>query len=657
MTKQIKAIDWYISLGLGLLALGLYSFTLAPTVLEADPGEFQFVSWLPGIAHPTGYPFYTLLGWVWTHLFIIGDVAWRMNLLSALFGGGTISLTYLIAKQIGQTTIPQTPILTYRLMAILASLMFMVNATFWSQAIIAEVYTLHALFLTLIIGLTLYQRQFTGMIAFLCGLSLTHHVTTILIAPALGLFFWLNRTQTVNEASPNNNIGFIVGRNLLILIAPLLLYLYLPWVAPNTPYATIALGQQQTLVLYENNLSGFLQHITATVFTGELQPMAVGLDRVLMVGTWFVTQVTWGGVFLSVVGLIVLLYHKQFDIAGLTGLILLIYFCFNLIYFIGDVYVLFIPVWLIVCLWIGVGSLGLAHWLASRFIKPGLTQSTHRHTQRLERVIQTKLYHLLINGFISVWLLLPVWLLIQQLPHLNQANNNAAAERWQAILAEPLPQNAILLSNDRNEIMPMWYYQYVEGLRPDLQGLFPLIVPDPAYSNVGRVLDEALRSNRPVYLMKPMPGLAVKANLQPVGTLFFAQAYTQSATYPTTATFADIISLAGYDTHQQDDQLTITLYWHPKQTMALDYTSFVHLVDSAGNGIAQHDAQPGGTFYPTHYWQPGEQLLDEHVLTLPTNITPTTYDLRVGWYHQPQPGQFENLGQAQIIGSVTLTND
>lgn len=656
MTKQIESTDWYISFSLGVLALGLYHSTLAPTVLEADSGEFQFVSWLPGIAHPTGYPFYTLLGWIWTHLFVVGDVAWRMNLLSALFGAGTVSLTYLIAKQIGQTTIPHSPILTYRLTAILASLMFMVNATFWSQAIIAEVYTLHALFLALIIGLTLYQRQFTATIAFIYGLSLTHHITTILIAPALGLFFWFNRSQTVDKTEQNRLFSLTLGRNLLIVLAPLLLYLYLPWIAPNTPYTTISLSKEQTLVLYENSLSGFLQHITGTVFTDELQPMAVGLDRIIMVGEWFVAQLTWGGVFLSLIGLTILLAHNRYDIVGLTGLIMLAYLGFNLIYFIGDVYVLFIPVWLITCLWIGLGCLGLSHWLANRFIKSRLTQSTHRHTRRLEQVIQTKLYGFLVAGFISVWLVLPLWLLFQQLPHLNQANNTTAAERWQTILTEPLPENAVLISNDRNEIMPMWYYQYVEGQRPDLQGLFPLITPDPAYSNVGRVLDEALSSNRPVYLIKPMPGLTVKANLKSIGTLFLARAYTQTATYPTNVTFGDTITLIGYDTAQQNEQLMVTLYWQPIQTMAVDYTSFVHLIDSAGDGVTQHDAQPGGRFYSTRYWQPGEQLVDVHRLNLPSDIAPTSYELRVGWYHQPQPGQFENLGQAHIIGSITLIN-
>jgi hypothetical protein len=84
-------------------------------------------------------------------------------------------------------------------------------------------------------------------------------------------------------------------------------------------------------------------------------------------------------------------------------------------------------------------------------------------------------------------------------------------------MSESIPTGAVLVSNDRNEIMPMWYYQYVEGRRLDLLGLFPLIVPGPAYADVGRVLDQALASGRPVYLIKPMAGLKSKLASSPPG--------------------------------------------------------------------------------------------------------------------------------------------
>ncbi|HXV44799.1 MAG TPA: DUF2723 domain-containing protein, partial [Anaerolineae bacterium] len=107
--SQSIRLDWAIGAGLVLSAFGLYISTLAPTVLEADGGEFQFVPWLPGIAHPTGYPLYVLLGWLWAHLLPVGEVAWRMNLLSAVLAAATVGLTYAVARQMLDATLPATP--------------------------------------------------------------------------------------------------------------------------------------------------------------------------------------------------------------------------------------------------------------------------------------------------------------------------------------------------------------------------------------------------------------------------------------------------------------------------------------------------------------------------------------------------------------------
>jgi hypothetical protein len=68
--------------------------------------------------------------------------------------------------------------------------------------------------------------------------------------------------------------------------------------------------------------------------------------------------------------------------------------------------------------------------------------------------------------------------------------------------------------------------------------------------------------------------------------------------------------------------------------MPLDYTVFVHLVDSAGKTVAQHDGQPSWEVpLPTSTWQPGEMLQDRHLLTLPADLPPGEYQLRAGVYY------------------------
>jgi len=94
--------DRLIAWGLGLAALALYGMTAAPTVATVfdDSLEFQVVLPTLGIAHPTGYPLYTLLGWLITRLLPLGDAAYRANLFSALAAALTAALLYrLLAEQ------------------------------------------------------------------------------------------------------------------------------------------------------------------------------------------------------------------------------------------------------------------------------------------------------------------------------------------------------------------------------------------------------------------------------------------------------------------------------------------------------------------------------------------------------------------------------
>src|SRR5919108_3423765 len=78
--------------GLALLGgLALYGLTCAPGVQGGDSGEFQFVGFILGIPHPPGYPLYALVGRLWTLLLPVGEVAYRMNLLSAVLAAATLA--------------------------------------------------------------------------------------------------------------------------------------------------------------------------------------------------------------------------------------------------------------------------------------------------------------------------------------------------------------------------------------------------------------------------------------------------------------------------------------------------------------------------------------------------------------------------------------
>jgi hypothetical protein len=233
---------------------------------------------------------------------------------------------------------------------------------------------------------------------------------------------------------------------------------------------------------------------------------------------------------------------------------------------------------------------------------------------------------------------------------------------WQAILEQPIPQGALLLSNDRNEIMPLWYYQYVAGRRTDLLGLFPRIVDEPGYSTVGALIDQALLSQRPVYLIKAMPGLEVKAqfaerqagDLSPLVRVI-GPAMERPPLHPRQVALAGVMRLVGYDqspsSARPGERLTVTLYWQPQSEIAYDYTTYVHLVDASGRGITQSDHPPGGEYYPTSIWRPGEVLRDDHILTVPQDVAPGVYRLVVGMYRQPS---LEPLGGPADVGLLAV---
>jgi len=76
------------------VSFALYLYTLAPTVsYGGDCGELTTCAYTLGVAHPTGYPLYLMVGKLFTAL-PVGDVAYRMNLMSASFAALTAGVLY-----------------------------------------------------------------------------------------------------------------------------------------------------------------------------------------------------------------------------------------------------------------------------------------------------------------------------------------------------------------------------------------------------------------------------------------------------------------------------------------------------------------------------------------------------------------------------------
>ena len=84
-----------------VLVLAVYVFTLPPTVVGGDSGEIVVAAWKLVYAHPPGYPLITLVGHVFCHYMLpLGEPAWRMGVLNAVFGAITAALLVLLTQQL-----------------------------------------------------------------------------------------------------------------------------------------------------------------------------------------------------------------------------------------------------------------------------------------------------------------------------------------------------------------------------------------------------------------------------------------------------------------------------------------------------------------------------------------------------------------------------
>src|SRR5512139_2783121 len=79
-----------------------YASTAPPVQVFGDPGEYTFIPWILGIAHPPGYASYTLLAALWQRLVPIGSVAFRTHLLASTVGASSATLVYLIVLRLIQ---------------------------------------------------------------------------------------------------------------------------------------------------------------------------------------------------------------------------------------------------------------------------------------------------------------------------------------------------------------------------------------------------------------------------------------------------------------------------------------------------------------------------------------------------------------------------
>ena len=173
--RQLRNPIWLLPV-IFLVFLFVFLWGAAPTVLFGDGGELQTVALSGGVAHPTGYPIFIMLGQLFGRI-LGGDPAYRITVMNSFFGAAALCALFMVLRKFGLSTG----------IALVGSMIYGLSFAFWWSAIRAEVYTLSVFMFLVSLWLVLHAfekptlaRAAAASVGL--GLTITCHVS---FAPAI----------------------------------------------------------------------------------------------------------------------------------------------------------------------------------------------------------------------------------------------------------------------------------------------------------------------------------------------------------------------------------------------------------------------------------------------------------------------------------------
>lgn len=444
--------NYFLILSTLFVAL-VYFLTLAPEVVQIDSGELAAAACTLGIAHPTGYPLFTIIGFLFTKIFFFTSKIFSLNILSALYTLGGFLFIYKInklllenfsiekpneKKQKKKTQLQSVDPNTIISLSIVSALTTAFTRTFWLQSTSVEVYSLHILLITASIYFFLKayfietsEKQLIHknnlkhwlIFAFVLGLSFTNHLTSILVLPAFAYLFF---TKFGFNKSSLKTIALM----LIPFSVALSIYLYLVISAANNPsinwgnpvdwerFKRHIMGWQYQSWIFSSTESASKQFKYFTsIFPIEFAYF--GLIFILL-GIYHLIRINKRiFVFLILLFVTTVLYSINYDINDIDSYFLLVFISSGLIITFG------------------------LHYVYEKFLK----QSQH-----------------------SIYLLfiIPLITLILNFEKVNQSDNVQYQQYTKAVL-ESADENSIIISYLWDFfISPSYYYQFVENKRKDI---------------------------------------------------------------------------------------------------------------------------------------------------------------------------------------------
>lgn len=433
----------------------VYILTLAPGVFFVDSGELAVACIKLGIAHPTGYPLFTILGRVFS-LIPSSEPIFILNFSSALFSSiAVLIFFYLVSFFISLTDrfekinpkkkkknifIPET--VNY-MISFSSSLILAFSFTFWNTANSIEVYNLHKIFLALLLFTFIKANYFelfskksdsdTGkywiLFAFLAGLSFTNHLSTMFLA--IGMIYLYFASNGFNKESFRRLLYLIP---LFVLGLSPYIYLFL-----RAEYAPVAWG-------YPHNWENFVRHISGKQFSVW---MFSSSDTMIKQFNHFIEvyprELSVFVLIIIIMGLIEL-YRADIKLFLFTLLIFVFTVLYSINYDIYDIDSYFIAAFFISVLWSGMGIKFIFKWISNMNFQ--------------ENMKKYVMYLILI--------FLPGFLLFTNYGK-NDESKNHFVKDYTFNVFNSAKQNSIIMSTQWDFwVSSSWYYQYVKGMRPDV---------------------------------------------------------------------------------------------------------------------------------------------------------------------------------------------
>lgn len=614
-TARWLANDWIVAGLVFAASLALYLPTMSPSVVAGDGGELQMLSVRLGVSHPTGYPLLLLLGWLFSHLPLGPDPAWRVSLLSALASALSMALLYLTARELRAS----------QLTAAAAALLLASAQRVWMHATAAEVYPLANLFLLL--GLWLLLRWRRGvtplwLVTLAFGFGLTHHINIRLVGPAALVFVFLVQPGILRQ--PRTWLPALAT-----LLLPLALYGFVElragyYLAQPELSGTI-LGVRKAvasgLVSPHYFSGGALSLALALDYSsGFLSSSLLGLEALPQYWDLLRLQVPVIVVPVALLGVVVLLRRDP----KASALLLLAYAltlvaALRFLASVGEDGDHFIPPYLLMGLWFAVGADAIIVWSAARL--------------RWSRYLLAALLWALVLANLAA-----------QYPRALERQQAGVRAGAQALLSQALPAGAVL-AGQWSAITPLRYLQQVDGVRPDLW-----VVQADAVG-IQKLIGRALAEERPFYVLRTSA-----AGLQAVPVPLWDES---AIVNPDARVLNQAVTWRGYSLApgalRPGDVLPLTLYWQSNAPQPSDWSTFIHLLNEAGEKVAQVDQTPLGGLYPPSAWQPGQLLADPYELTLPADLPPGRYRLIFGAYAGDERFDWADGASEQPLAEILVS--